>query len=574
MSINEDFFSFSDDPSDAFTLAPSSSSVELSSPSSSSSQKSLNSPGTNIKDNPLSKRNSTSNFELKNLRQIPEFKNNAENLRKYQIDDSQLDKLKKMNNQMTRQQVFKNLLSPSNTNTNTSNSGPPNQRFSMDFMKKRSNHPPQVQSGIYLDNDPSDECKPIASLVKINPIVMKPPVIVKPIVPPPNRMDPKVMQKLYSIHLNKSRFFEFRRGRPLKTKPCRVKRYDIPKPNLKSEIPDIPLKQKSHEPKSIPNINENEGRNLPKNDSNHDLNRKSSISPKEEKKDNHNELDHKVQDILGLVQAEMNKINNTNFLNGDSFESSFFHKENDKDVSLIETKNVSPVNLENLPTKAMLEKEEDKEKGKDIENEDKKLDDPLFQSDLFFKDPRLDFFLHKLDSDDDTLSETEIEKGTNHDQLKLSDSEDDNTIDEETSKRLISSPITQFLAEKSLNRVSPAAHLNESVKSILRNLSEIKHQNSNESIKVINEVLNGKMDDSTEKMSTNVEFDVRNLLLVLAQETVKKQSLEIERLRKERKEQSRNEISRLVDLLAITFNNFKLINDKNLLFGKLKESLN
>ena len=61
-------------------------------------------------------------------------------------------------------------------------------------------------------------------------------------------------------------------------------------------------------------------------------------------------------------------------------------------------------------------------------------------------------------------------------------------------------------------------------------------------------------------------------MLLVAQETAKKKSADLEQL-KNKTNVDNAEVTRLIDLLAITFNSFKLVNDKNMLVGNLKKSL-
>ena len=319
MSKDEEFYSFSNDPSDAFTLEPPVATITAETTRSAIET----SPGSTLPDdsvsqNTLNKKTSISTSEFKDLKPIPsfnpakkDFRKSAPNLRQFQIDDSQLDKLKRMSSNLTKQQALRDLLqSPIG---NTANRPRPHPNHVMAPQAPRQ-PVPQNQSGIYLDDDPGDECKPIASLTKTNsvPVAYKPMLLpsLPPPIPPVPKLSPQVLQKIHTIHLNKSRMYEFRRGRPLKTKPSRQRRYDIPKPNLKFTPPEIPVKEASDEKRTVPKRKKTKKFHSDTSKSVPNL----STILKPELTDTHEVLNDKVKDILDQVHAEMNKITDIAFV--------------------------------------------------------------------------------------------------------------------------------------------------------------------------------------------------------------------------------------------------------------------
>ena len=218
------------------------------------------------------------------------------------------------------------------------------------------------------------------------------------------------------------------------------------------------------------------------------------------------------------------------------------------------------------------------------ENTDTLVEEDSAANALNFKDSNLNFYLNKLESDSDDASDFS--------EINLPEMSDSN--EEETKQKKAPSPVTQYNEEthSTLRRLLPAEELNISVKSLLRNFGEFnlkseiqrsvpheENKTSEHTGPTTNERAKTSLHpdpiiDSKEGSHKKSPFDVKNFLLILAQETVRKQKEEIDRLRREREDQSKLEITRLIDLLAITFNNFKLLNDKNVSISKVKNTSN
>lgn len=402
---------------------------------------------------------------------------------------------------------------------------------------------------------------PVIQIAPMRPQIVAPIVPIRPLVSVGaeiSRWNNINFQKLQSLELNKLRMFEFRRGRPLLNKPTRVKRFDIPKPNFKLRNYNVSNNDKK-KPQFIQNINKK-------------IN--SRIKSPKRMRDSRNISDISEADINDEsveIEREEKTIYETRYEKTANTQN--MRKEKNFERDNIGAKNVFgdlyPI------TSASLQLESENNLTGEIQWI-KKFTNELNEN-LILRDPKLNFFINQLD--------TNI-----HDSYE-SEEEDVSEFSENSSR---STPSPDY-SKNSQNTVSPAVKLDHSIKSILKKLSDL---NSDSTLILSNSVRNETDESLMFKKTANMELDTEHkntikeessiniensaqnhtklnidqLLLSVAQETTRKKTLELQMLKK-KSNSDNTEITRLIDLLAITFNSFKLVNDKNVLINKLKKSM-
>jgi hypothetical protein len=406
---------------------------------------------------------------------------------------------------------------------------------------------------------------PVIQMAPMRPQIVAPIVPIRPLVSVSaeiSRWNNINFQKLQSLELNKLRMFEFRRGRPLLNKPTRVKRFDIPKPNFKPSNYNVSNNNKK-KPQFIQNMNKKINSRIKSPKRMRDSRNISDIS-EAEINDESFEIEREEKTIYEktVFEKRHEKIANTQYM----------RKKKNLDKDYTHAKNVFgdlyPI------TSASLQFDSESNLTEEIQWI-KKFTHELNEN-LILRDPKLNFFINQLDTNIHDSYETE---------------KDESEFSENSSR---SSPSPDYSKNSQNKKISPADKLDHSIKSILKKLSDLNSDSEDDEISKNNSVRN-EMDASllfkkTENMkldtehknksSINIENSAQNqtklnidqLLLSVAQETTRKKNLELEMLKK-KVNTDNTEITRLIDLLAITFNSFKLVNDKNVLINKLKKSM-